>query len=430
MSGKTRSRLRLGWHLDRPSEKLEIDAMEISRHCAVLAQSGGGKSFLLARLLEEALLCTQARVVVLDTNGDMRQVSEVGTQAWAPTARRWDRLPENDYDSSASFKSDWESIRKVHITLDVEGRVDRPGAVWLRPALDWYSVDSGWRAEALGLELGRDYGEFAVLRAAEDAVQQSLGSAGQVRLPTVADEIERRVRVGEIGTGQLGHVASLLARLNPVAASGLWSEDHRTTDLSRVIAREGEPWDLLVLDLPCVRNPRVRMHLVAYALEELWDAAREDWEAALADPEGAWRVPTIVVIDECQNFAPAGSPGNPIADRVLESILRIAAEGRKYGLFLLLATQRPSKVRRGLLTECENVCLLRLNSPVEHQIAAETWGMPLSDVARTKYFEVGDGLLFGRWSPAPVAFHSAFRRTREGGAGLDESTWTKPRTSK
>ncbi|MET8776363.1 hypothetical protein AB0H49_16015 [Nocardia sp. NPDC050713] len=33
----------------------------------------------------------------------------------------------------------------------------------------------------------------------------------------------------------------------------------------------------------------------------------------------------------------------------------IAAEGRKYGLWLLLSTQRPSKVHPGILSQCDNL---------------------------------------------------------------------------
>jgi len=112
---------------------------------------------------------------------------------------------------------------------------------------------------------------------------------------------------------------------------------------------------------------------------------------------------------------------------VAAKLERIAAEGRKYGLFLILATQRPNKVRPGLLAECENVCLLRLQSPVDHKTAADTWGVPMQDVARTRHFKVGDGLLFGRWVPSTTAFHTADRRTRESGASLNANYWAQSR---
>ncbi|HEY8030935.1 MAG TPA: DUF87 domain-containing protein [Methylocella sp.] len=43
---------------------------DLKAHTMVLGQSGSGKSFFLARLLEELLLRTKARVVAIDPNGD------------------------------------------------------------------------------------------------------------------------------------------------------------------------------------------------------------------------------------------------------------------------------------------------------------------------------------------------------------------------
>ena len=42
-------------------------------------------------------------------------------------------------------------------------------------------------------------------------------------------------------------------------------------------------------------------------------------------------------------------------------VVRIAGEGRKYGLYLLMVTQRPEKLEPNALTQCDNLMLLRLN---------------------------------------------------------------------
>jgi hypothetical protein len=47
---------------------------------------------------------------------------------------------------------------------------------------------------------------------------------------------------------------------------------------------------------------------------------------------------------------------------VLDRIIQIAAEGRKYGLWLLLSTQRPAKVHQGIISQCDNLALMRMSS--------------------------------------------------------------------
>jgi hypothetical protein len=129
-----------------------------------------------------------------------------------------------------------------------------------------------------------------------------------------------------------------------------------------------------------------------------------------------------LVVDEAHNFVPADDPEDPHALRISQSIQRIAAEGRKYGFFLLLATQRPSKVRPGLLSECENICLLRLRSPIERGLAVDTWALgkehkrtnaPLANLKQ------GEGLLCGSWADwKEIPFKGGGRRTRATGGNL------------
>jgi DNA helicase HerA-like ATPase len=46
-------------------------------------------------------------------------------------------------------------------------------------------------------------------------------------------------------------------------------------------------------------------------------------------------------------------------------MIRIAAEGRKFGLYLLVSTQRPQKIAENVLTQADNLVLMRLNSLAE-----------------------------------------------------------------
>jgi hypothetical protein len=64
---------------------VRIPAHLLGYHTAIVAQSGSGKSFFLGRLIEEIMLSTKARCVVLDPNADFRRVSEV------VSAARWQK---------------------------------------------------------------------------------------------------------------------------------------------------------------------------------------------------------------------------------------------------------------------------------------------------------------------------------------------------
>lgn len=67
---------------------------------------------------------------------------------------------------------------------------------------------------------------------------------------------------------------------------------------------------------------------------------------------------TVVVAEEAHNLAPAGE------DRASKaSLLRVAREGRKWGLSLWLVTQRPAFVDSGVLSQAASSILLRTTNP-------------------------------------------------------------------
>lgn len=136
---------------------------------------------------------------------------------------------------------------------------------------------------------------------------------------------------------------------------------------------------------------------------------------------GDFRVPTFIVIDEAHNFCP-GEPSSELQAKVTDQVLQIASEGRKYGLYLILATQRPTKLHRSLVPECENSAVLRLQSPVEHDYASDVLGISADVRSRIAKFRRGQGLVAGRWQSPQEVVNFAPARSTVGGRGLP-SDW-------
>ena len=78
----------------------------------------------------------------------------------------------------------------------------------------------------------------------------------------------------------------------------------------------------------------------------------------------AERRPLLVVIDEAHNVCPQ-LPEDALERIATETAMRIAAEGRKFGLYLLLSTQRPQKVHENILSQADNLVLMRMNSAAD-----------------------------------------------------------------
>lgn len=72
-------------------------------------------------------------------------------------------------------------------------------------------------------------------------------------------------------------------------------------------------------------------------------------------------VPVLLVYEEAHKYVPNSATAKYRAAR--ESIERIAKEGRKYGVSLMLASQRPSEISETIFSQCNNFVAMRLTNP-------------------------------------------------------------------
>jgi uncharacterized protein len=137
------------------------------------------------------------------------------------------------------------------------------------------------------------------------------------------------------------------------------------------------------------------------------------------------REPVLVVIDEAHNVCPA-QPEDPLVALATEHAVRIAAEGRKFGIYLLVSTQRPQKVHENVISQCDNLVLMRLNSTADAAFAQAVFSfVPAGLVERATTFRLGEALVAGKISPTPALIRFGARIAEEGGADVP-STWASP----
>jgi len=98
----------------------------------------------------------------------------------------------------------------------------------------------------------------------------------------------------------------------------------------------------------------------------------------------------------------------------------IAAEGRKFGVFLTLITQRPSKIDQDVLSQCNSQIILRITNPKDQravQDASEQLGESL--MRDLPGLNVGEAIIVGPLTRVPLIVKVRERISREGGADID-----------
>jgi hypothetical protein len=80
------------------------------------------------------------------------------------------------------------------------------------------------------------------------------------------------------------------------------------------------------------------------------------------DKEERGSVPIVIALEEAQNYIPEVNHKDreSISKRVFE---RIAREGRKYGLSLVVSSQRPSELSKTVLSQCNSFIVHRIQNP-------------------------------------------------------------------
>lgn len=100
--------------------------------------------------------------------------------------------------------------------------------------------------------------------------------------------------------------------------------------------------------------------------------------------------PFFVIIDEAHNFAPKESPYLIPSKRVLKSI---SQEGRKYGIFLILSTQRPSLLDDTILAQLSSKFIFRTVRETDLRTISNETDLSQNDIDRLPYLKTGDAFI-------------------------------------
>nr|WP_275938531.1 ATP-binding protein [Pectobacterium brasiliense] len=105
-------------------------------------------------------------------------------------------------------------------------------------------------------------------------------------------------------------------------------------------------------------------------------------------------VPILLVYEEAHKYVPNSDLSKYRSSKV--AIERIAKEGRKYGVTLLLASQRPSEISETIFSQCSNFIAMRLTNPADQGYVKKLLPDSLGSlIDKMTSFRQGEALLVG-----------------------------------
>lgn len=336
---------------------LNINSMHEYPHIGIFGGSGSGKSFGLRVLLEE-LMKKKIPTIVLDPHYEM----EFGDSSHYDFKDRFKKFMVgrdigvqfseiNGMDLKVMLRSVSELTESMEATVDIIHR--KGGSVEGLEAL----IDNLIEA----IDLGRDNIQKEIQNASGEELTH------YVYLEDLLDKYERKVNIMSL--------RGINWRLKQLINQGIFN---RNIDELLNALMDGK--------LSVVQGSTKLINTFStYLLNKTYRLRRDYKDSLSIGGDADYFVPFLIVTDEAHNFAPKAVPSPT------KSILReISQEGRKYGVFLVLATQRPTLLDETITAQLNTKFIFRtVRAQDIDTIRSETDISP-EESKRLPYLTTGD----------------------------------------
>ncbi|WP_100374368.1 ATP-binding protein [Bacillus sp. FJAT-45037] len=384
----------------------DIRAMQQYPHIGVFGGSGSGKSFGLRVMLEE-LMKLSIPTLVFDPHFEMNFSAQASGIGETPSYKEKYTVVQIGRDVGVDFSA--LSTRDVERLLQAAGSLSESMVnviQTIHKRKDSYQSFSDRVANlAEALELGKQ------------KVEGFLHDGGMSR-----EEISKyntfKKLLDQFGSLPLASVKGVQWRVNRLHHAGLFQQNIRAIEqgihAGQLVVVQGAVWLLQVFS--------------SYVIGSLYGKRRTYKDAKLQQMQGEFFPPFVVVTDEAHNFAPKGY------DAPAKSVLKeIAQEGRKYGVFLIFATQRPTLLDETITAQLNSKFVFRTVRGTDIQTIKEETDLTHDEGKRLPYLRSGDvfvsSAIIGRTMAVRIRFaHSTsphtlnpFDELKEMNAASDET---------
>lgn len=384
--GDTSHSIELGKYTIDESAKAFVDGNKLfQRHAALLGSTGSGKSWTVASILERAAKLPSSNLIVFDLHGEYRKLSyarhvripgpeELGTTSaeilylpyWLLNAEELQAM----FIDRTEFSAHNQVMKFQDIVIDDKKRVLTEKKK--QDVLDAFTLDSPVPFEIRN-----------VLK----------------ELRRLNEEMQPGAKLGTEKKGDFnGQFSRLLVRLESKLS------DRRYGFLFQAPAAENE-YDAMANNMEKLMDfhkPHSQIKVIDFS-EVPADilpiivglVARIIYQVQFwTNPDK--RRPLAFICDEAHLYLPTKEGRNPVEQRAIEAFEKIAKEGRKYGVSLLIISQRPSDVSPSILSQCNNVISLRLTNGEDQATVRKLMPESLESLLDTlPIMDIGEALVVG-----------------------------------
>ncbi len=386
-----------------------------NKHIAIVGSTGSGKSHTLTTILqravseknEEFLALNNSHIILFDIHSEYKSafpnanhydINSLSLPYWLLNSEELEELfldtEANDHNQRNVFKEAIVQNRKLHLGGNEEERekihFDSPVFFDLEEVLQYLKYKN----------MERKNKENQIKWEDENGGEFIFCDESQHRL-----FIEKLVPVGTSAAGVNGKLINFLNRLENKVNDKRY--DFLLGERSKVITFEETLKNLLgynedsesnitVIDLSGVPFEvlSITVSLISRIIFEygyFYKRLRFEENPNETINNDA---PILLVYEEAHKYVPNSDLSKYRSSK--SSIERIAKEGRKYGVSLLLASQRPSELSETIFSQCNNFIAMRLTNPHDQNYVKKLLPDTLGNlIEKMPSLKAGEALLIG-----------------------------------
>lgn len=339
----------------------------VQKHICVLAKTGAGKSYTVGVLIEE-LLEKKVPVVIIDPHGEYSALKYPNDNKSELKLMEEFGISPKGYENIAEYtpNTDLNPQSDRKLSLDIT-RLSMRDYIGMMPTRMTDS-QKGIMFEALKVVKG--YGKYSV----DDLIK-------------VIHEFDNKAKW------------NLITSLEMIRESKVFE------------GAPARPQDLVKKDLTSTINlrgipPDIQDIVVTRLAQDLFDARK-----------GGRIPPFLLLIEEVHNFAPERGFGSSSATGIVRTI---ASEGRKFGLNLCIVSQRPARVDKSVLSQCNTQIILKVTNPNDMRaISQSIEGFAPHLEEEIMHLQPGVALVVGDVVEQPIFVNVRVRKSRHGGTSVE-----------
>ena len=364
--------------------RVSLNAL-FGRHCAIVGTTGGGKSWTVAKLMEEVREKTGAKIILVDATGEYEGIEDEGCV-----------VGDNAFFSFKNLNnSEFCFLFREHSPNTSNALCEAINTLKL--------INMGKLKD--GLKIGESIVDFNQIVA--DNIKDFAGCDFDISLLPVQIKNEcvkqSRNNKYEADDFKLGYCSHLISRIN------MFLQNETIKDALGIECRDGKSEIITLVD-NFIQDGSKKILRIGFERLSYDFAIREivvDFIAAyLLRKSRKYEFkdsPLILCIDEAHQFLNKRISADDDSSFYLQNIDNIAKECRKYGLFLCLATQMPRDIPIGTLSQMGTFIVHRLiNEQDKKSVENASSSVNKNVLSFLPSLGEGEALLIGVDFPMPL----------------------------